>query len=72
MKGDAKEFDDKVAFLKGNIPTSLDPAQDALNRMRRANQRGSGCRLTAEMIASLSLTLIGKMWSDDDPRNDSH
>ena len=34
----------------------LDDAQDALNRMRRASHRGTGCHLTKEMIDSLSLT----------------
>lgn len=47
---------------------SLDAAQDALNRMARAANRGTGCYLTFEMIQSLSLTIIGEMWSQDDPR----
>jgi hypothetical protein len=45
-------------------------AQDALNRMSRAHQRRTGCHLTAEMIQSLSLTTIGAMWSEEDPRED--
>ena len=44
-------------------------AHDALNRMKRAHQRGTGCHLTAEMIHSLSVTVIGSMWAEDDPRN---
>ena len=43
-------------------------AQDALDRMRRAHQRGSGCYLTAEMIQSLALTSIGEVWSDERPK----
>ena len=43
-------------------------AQDALNRMARAYQRGTGCHLTAEMIQSLALTTIGAIWSEEDPR----
>ena len=46
----------------------LSPAHDALDRMRRASERGTGCRLTAEMIASLAVTTIGQMWSEEDPR----
>ena len=42
-------------------------AQDALDRMRRAHRRGSGCYLTAEMIQSLALTSIGEVWSDERP-----
>jgi hypothetical protein len=45
-------------------------AQDALNRMRRAADRGTGCHLTAEMIASLHLTKIGQYWCEPDPRDD--
>jgi len=49
----------------------FDLAQEALNRMRRAHERGTGCRLTAEMIRSLYVTFIGQMWNQDDPREDS-
>jgi len=52
----------------GPDESSLDGAQDALNRMRRAHARGSGCHLTAEMISSLSLTHIGEAWASEDPR----
>lgn len=45
-----------------------DSAHDALNRMRRAHERGTGCHLTADMIASLSLTGFGEIWSQEDPR----
>jgi hypothetical protein len=46
----------------------LDPAQDALNRMRRAYVRRTGCYLTAEMIASLGVTMLGETWAEPDPR----
>ena len=44
-----------------------DEAQAALNRMRRASLRGTGCHLTAEMIACLDLTAIGQLWHEDQP-----
>lgn len=46
----------------------LDGSHDALNRMRRAHARGTGCYLTAEMIHSLSVTTIAEMWAAEDPR----
>ena len=49
----------------------LGDAQDALNRMRRAFHRGTGCRLDAAMIRCLSLTSIGEMWEEPDPREDA-
>jgi hypothetical protein len=48
--------------------SGLDAAQDALNRMRRAHRRGTGCLLTAEMVASLAISMIGEIWAQDDPR----
>lgn len=47
-----------------------DLAQDALNRMKRASDRGTGCHLTAEMIFALELTIIGVMWRETDPRDE--
>lgn len=49
----------------------LSAAHDALDRMRKASVRGTGCRLTAEMIESLSRTSIGQMWGEPDPRNET-
>ena len=46
----------------------LDGAQDALTKMQRAFTRGTGCHLTADQIRSLSLTSIGELWEDEDPR----
>lgn len=46
----------------------LDGANDALNRMRRAHDRNTGCHLTAEMVASLGVTFLAQIWSEEDPR----
>lgn len=46
----------------------FDGAHDAFNRMRRAYRRGTGCYLTAEMIASLSVTFVAQAWEEEDPR----
>lgn len=46
----------------------IDGAQDALNRMRRAHRRGTGCHLTREMIDDLYVSLIGQIWDQADPR----
>lgn len=43
------------------------PAHEALDRMRRASRRGTGCHLTAEMIRSLGLTSIGQIWTEENP-----
>lgn len=43
-------------------------ANDALNRMKRAFARGTGCHLTAEMINALAVTTVGEMWEYADPR----
>ncbi len=45
-----------------------DPMQDALTRMKRAHDRGTGCHLTAEMIAGLGLTFLAQTWNEPDPR----
>jgi len=44
--------------------------QDALNRMKRAHERNTGCHLTAEMINALACTVIGQAWDEPDPRDD--
>lgn len=43
-------------------------AQLALDRMNRAHRRGTGCHLTAEMIASLHLSFLGEVWADQRPQ----
>lgn len=47
---------------------AMSAAHDALNRMKRAYERGTGCHLTAKMVASLGLSFLGETWSDEDPR----
>lgn len=42
-------------------------AQQALDRMKRAYERGTGCLLTREMIQELNLTVIGEMWAQENP-----
>jgi hypothetical protein len=49
---------------------ALDVAQDVLNKMARAHKRGSGCRLTADEIHALSVTMIGQWWGQPDPRDE--
>ncbi len=49
---------------------NLDLIQDALNRMKRAHDRGTGCHLTAEMIEALAVSSIGQTWSEVDPRKE--
>lgn len=50
-------------------PWLNDPLQDALNRMRRAHERGTGCNLTAAMIQGLALSFLAETWGEPDPRN---
>jgi hypothetical protein len=42
-------------------------AHDALDRMRRAHERGTGCHLTADMVFGLSVTFLGETWAGDRP-----
>lgn len=46
---------------------SLDGAQQALTRMRKAYDKGKGCFLTAAMIQSLNLTVFAETWAEADP-----
>ena len=39
-------------------------ANQALDRMRRAHIRGTGCHLTAEMIVALGVTFLGERWEE--------
>jgi hypothetical protein len=41
---------------------------DALNRMKRAHDRGTGCHLTPDMIRALGLSMLAEAWSEPDPR----
>lgn len=61
----------ETAKDKANVITGSNLIQDALNRMSRAAKRDTGCYLTADMINALSVTVIGEMWAQDDPRKRS-
>lgn len=41
--------------------------QNVLNRMRAAFDAGSGMRISADELRSLSVTIIGQMWEEEDP-----
>lgn len=47
---------------------ALNVSQDVLNKMARAHKRGTGCRLTADEIHALSVTIIGQWWGQPDER----
>jgi hypothetical protein len=48
----------------------LAPAHAALDRLKRAHDRGTGCHLTAEMIRGLGLTSIATTWTDQDKNSE--
>lgn len=50
--------------------SNIDFANDALDRMKRAHDRGTGCHLTADMIAGLGVTMIAECWSEERPETD--
>lgn len=45
--------------------SNLQICNEALDRMKRASDRGTGCHLTAEMIEALSTSVIGSIWEGD-------
>lgn len=51
------------------LPRTPEPweilCNQALDRMRRASIRGTGCHLTAEMIWALSLSFVGATWNQE-------
>jgi hypothetical protein len=51
--------------------TLVDGYHDAMNRLRRAENRGTGCHLTADMVAGLGMK-YSEVWQEDDPRNESN
>ena len=53
---DWKARTDHIARLQG----------EALRRMRRASERGTGCHLTADMIQALSTSTIAEWWENVD------
>lgn len=36
----------------------------AMKRLARAQKRGTGCHLTAEMVRNLAITDFGQLWAD--------
>jgi hypothetical protein len=44
-------------------------AQNALNKLRRAEKRGTGYHLSADEIFALGLTRFGELWAEPDPRS---
>ena len=44
------------------------PVQNVLNMMRAAFEDGRGIRVSAYELQCLSVTLLGQMWDEDDPR----
>ncbi len=70
MRGAGRDRQMTVGDDYEEFDQALRCSHDALNRMRRAAERGTGCHLTAEMIQSLSLTIVGSMWAEGDPRHD--
>ena len=51
------------------IAAGLSEAHNALDRMKRASDRGTGCHLTAAMIAELRLTFLGEIWDEARPQH---
>lgn len=45
----------------------VDPLNDALDRMKRAHERGTGCHLTREMIEALYVSILGSIWEEPRP-----
>lgn len=62
MKSNETEADKQAVRDAGNAQ------QNAFNRMKRAYDRGTGCHLSADMITALSVTIIGSIWDEADPR----
>ena len=55
-----------------NMGTSYDDDEplaknmdDALDRMKRAYERGTGCHLTADMVRALGVSVVGQAWSEE-------
>lgn len=61
-----------MAKIENRQKLPPEPTQDALERMKRACKRGTGCHLTAEMVRNLGNGLLGQMWEEEDPRLASH
>lgn len=58
-----------VAANRENLSEVEGWAQNPLNKLRRAEQRGTGCHLSAEEIFAIGLTRSVEMWAQPDPRS---
>jgi hypothetical protein len=58
-----------VAANRQNLSEVDGWAQDALNKLRQAEKRGTGCHLSADEVFAMSLTRFGELWADADPRS---
>lgn len=65
------ETDEAARKGRAVLEGADDGAQDALTKMARAHKRGTGCHITADEIRSLSITRIGEMWAQPDPRKEN-
>ena len=44
-----------------------DTANDALDRLKRAYDRNTGCHLSRDMVAALGLTFLAETWNQERP-----
>lgn len=58
--------------MKYEPAKELGRAHDVLNRMKKAHDKGRGIRISAEELHWLSVTSIGSMWEDEDPRKENN
>ena len=49
---------------------SLNLSQDVFTRMRLAYENGRGIRISAAELQNLSLTILGEIWCQPDPRDE--
>jgi hypothetical protein len=60
---------DEAAREHAKVDETAGWAHDALNKLKRASKRNTGCHLSANEVFALSLTRIGELWDDEDPRD---
>jgi len=65
-------MEDERGCDRSEFHESVGAAHEAFDRMKRAFRRGTGCHLTAQMIDSLQVTIVGQMWEQEDPRDTQH
>lgn len=51
-----------------NPNSTFDPMQNALNRMRASFNAGRGVRLSYTELEAMSLSFLGELWDQEDPR----